>query len=170
MEKCWPNTGFEEESEHKTMEENQMEEELFSLNQLSMITGYSTRMLRNFIKSGMLQGQLIDEKWYFDYAQMESFFADPYVRAGLQTKRNSLVNHFLQDTQKPNDQICSILDFSASEDEQADIQSWFVDRINGDPEGEMQFFYTRQQRAIRIIITGPAKKVVEMLNDFYGRR
>jgi hypothetical protein len=37
----------------------------YSINQLAMITGYTTRSLRSFIKDGSLNGEKVDGVWMF---------------------------------------------------------------------------------------------------------
>ena len=143
-----------------------MAEEYYSINQLSFITGFSTRTLRNYIKDGTLCGQMKNGAWYFSDSQIESFLSNANVAAGLYSKRKSLIYHFLQDIYKETNQICIILDFAVSLDESEEISNFFINQIDNHID-TVQFFKTREGRVTRIILSGPEETVLSIINEYY---
>ena len=59
-----------------------MEEELYLINHLTMITGLSDRTIRNYIASGILNGEKINGMWHFTPEEVDAFIKKSFVTAG----------------------------------------------------------------------------------------
>ena len=69
----------------------------YNLNELAMITGFTTRTLRTYLNKGLLKGTKIDGVWQFSEAEIDQFLSEPFVKEGLRIKRNAVVFDFLAD-------------------------------------------------------------------------
>ncbi|MCM1131204.1 MAG: GNAT family N-acetyltransferase [Roseburia sp.] len=65
------------------------------MNTLSMMTGLTTRTLRNYIKLGLLHGQMVNGKWQFSEEEIHNFFKEKFVEAELIIKSRGMVNDYL---------------------------------------------------------------------------
>ena len=81
----------------------------YVINHLVMFTGLSDRTIRNYIASGILQGEKINGLWHFTPEQVEEFVRHPAVRPSILAKNNGLVYDFLLDTKKQDRKCASSL-------------------------------------------------------------
>ena len=65
--------------------------EKYNLNDLAMMTGFTTRTLRNYLNQGLLEGEKENGVWQFTPEQLDRFFSEPFVKEGLRIKRSSAV-------------------------------------------------------------------------------
>ncbi|MBQ3559672.1 MAG: helix-turn-helix domain-containing protein [Agathobacter sp.] len=82
----------------------------YVINHVVMFTGLTDRTIRNYISSGILQGEKINGLWHFTPEQVEEFVSHPAVRPSILAKNNGIVYYFLLDDKKKNSEICLILD------------------------------------------------------------
>ena len=94
-----------------------MEKNYYNINELAVISGFTTRSLRNFITIGHLKGEKIDGIWQFTPEEIDEFLSNPNVMPGIKSKTNAVVYDFMADTEKKTNRICSILDFVMEDDE-----------------------------------------------------
>lgn len=90
----------------------------YVINHLVMFTGLSDRTIRNYIASGILQGEKINGLWHFTPEQVEEFVRHPAVRPSILAKNNGLVYDFLLDTKKTGQEMCVILDTPCADKKQ----------------------------------------------------
>ena len=69
----------------------------YNLNEVAMITGLTTRTLRNYLKLDLLTGEKIDGNWSFTDEELDAFMSNPVVKQAIKTKRNAVVYDFLSD-------------------------------------------------------------------------
>ncbi len=55
----------------------------YLISHLLRITGLSDRTIRNYISSGILQGEKINWLWHFTPEQVERFICHPAVRPSI---------------------------------------------------------------------------------------
>ena len=65
--------------------------ETFNIDQLAMMTGFTTRSLRNFIKDGFLQGDKSSGAWRFTEDQIKAFVDHPSISPTITSKKTSSV-------------------------------------------------------------------------------
>lgn len=140
----------------------------YNLNQLAMITGYTTRSLRNFIKAGSLGGEKVDGVWTFTEEDVSAFLSDPAIRMGLSSKQQSLVYDFLADTDKKVNRICVVLDSPVSDEETKEIVEFFGTEINSHCH-DCAFKYFKEGRISRFVLSGVEDEVAALMNAYYSR-
>ena len=137
----------------------------FNLNELAMMTGFTTRTLRNYLNQGLLHGEKIDGVWQFSAEEADRFFSEPFVKEGLRIKRNAVVYVFLSDTAKKANRACVILDLPVSDEEGEAVSGFFCNRMM--QASDTVFTYNRDRGVSRVILTGPEDQVAEILRDYY---
>lgn len=53
-------------------------ERKYTLNDLALMTGLTTRTLRNYLVQGFLRGEKTNGVWQFADADLDRFFSDPF--------------------------------------------------------------------------------------------
>ena len=137
----------------------------YTINELATISGFTTRSLRNFISMGHLQGEKIDGIWQFKPEEIDTFLSNPNVAPGIKSKTNAVVYDFLADTEKKNNQICSILDFVMDDNEASELSEYFcnaMETISG-----ASFKYEKHGKNVRVIISGPEDFVLDTIKGWY---
>ncbi|MBR2046257.1 MAG: helix-turn-helix domain-containing protein, partial [Agathobacter sp.] len=99
----------------------------YVINHVVMFTGLTDRTIRNYISSGILQGEKINGLWHFTPEQVEEFVRHPAVRPSILAKNNGIVYDFLLDDKKKNSEICLILDIPNVE--KKEVAEYFCDSI-----------------------------------------
>jgi len=64
---------------------------MYSIKDLSMISGLTDRTLRNCLKIGILVGEKSEGVWQFSDEQIGESLDNNYVKAAIKTKRNSIL-------------------------------------------------------------------------------
>ncbi|MBD5534177.1 MAG: helix-turn-helix domain-containing protein [Lachnospiraceae bacterium] len=73
---------------------------LFTINEVAMMTGFTTRTLRNYISAGILEGEKIEGVWKFSVDDFTNFISNPNVISGIKSKRNAQALDFLAGDKK----------------------------------------------------------------------
>lgn len=145
-----------------------MEKELYTINEIANMTGFTTRSLRNYIQTGQLTGEKIDGIWHFSAVDFENFIKDPNVAPGIKTKNNHVVYDFLSDEGKSENQICSILDLSMRAEELKEFNEYFCGSMKNCSKAQYKMEY--HEGKMRAIISGPEDFVVDTINGWYVRK
>lgn len=143
--------------------------EEYNLNQLSLITGLTTRTLRNYLDQGMLEGEKIDGHWSFTAEEIEAFMAAPAVRRALETKQNALVYDFMADEYKMNNQFCMMMDFAVDHKEAAEIAAFFCSTITEIGE-DVRFNWKERRGCARMILSGAEECVMDIVRRYYAQK
>ena len=104
--------------------------EYYTINDVAMMSGLSTRTVRNYIKMGILDGEKVDGIWCFKGEEFEAFLRNPAVEPSIRAKRNAIVYDFVLADKKELDAMCTILDFYVGEEEAQEISEFFCKAIN----------------------------------------
>lgn len=140
----------------------------YTINEIAMMTGFTTRSLRNYIRAGLLEGEKADGVWRFTPEDFSNFICNPSINSGIKSKHQSQVLDFLiQDTKKEN-QICTVLDFYVSDEESAELSDFFCNQMNAVSESATKFSLQRNGQNTRIILTGPELIVSDILCHYYA--
>ncbi|MBR1822018.1 MAG: helix-turn-helix domain-containing protein [Clostridia bacterium] len=140
--------------------------ERYSINDLAMMTGLTTRTLRNHLRQGALRGEKIDGAWTFTQEEIERFISDPQIHKGLESHRNAAVFDFLADAFKTANRACVILDYVADDREAEKIADFYCDRVNRGTS-DIKFSYGRNRGRSRVILTGGEDQVLDILRQYY---
>jgi len=142
--------------------------ERYTLNQLALITGLTTRTLRNHLASGLLGGEKIDGNWAFTEEDIGKFLAAPEVKQALAAKDSALVHDFMADAYKKTNSICMMLDFPVGHDEASAISDFFC-RAVSESEGGVQMRFNYDRGCARVILSGREEPVLTVIRAYYSR-
>ena len=139
----------------------------YNINSMTLITGLTDRTIRNYISSGILQGEKINGLWHFTPEQVEAFLCHPAVRPSVLAKQNGIVYDFLLDGKKAHQQACIILDLpGVDRKETAEFFCYTI--CNGDYQ-DIHFALDGVEENLRIILKGSVQRVLELINRYYAR-
>ena len=93
----------------------------YSINQAALITGLTTRTLRNHLKQGILKGEKIDGNWSFTEEELDAYMGDPGVRQAISAKQHAVIYDFLAEPYKRANRVCTILDLPVPVEEAVEI-------------------------------------------------
>lgn len=140
----------------------------YNLNQAAMITGLTTRTLRNHLNHGILKGEKIDGNWSFTEEELEAYVTDPAVRQSILARSHAVIYDFLADSFKQSNRICAILDFPVSADEALGIAQFFGKEIC-DHGADIEFRYIQEKHCARFILSGSEDQVKDLMQAYYDR-
>ncbi len=139
-------------------------ERTYNLNDLALMTGFTTRTLRNYLNQGLLSGNKKDGIWQFTAEDTARFFSEPFVKEGLRIKRSSVVFDFMADRSKNGERSCVILDIPASAKKGAAISAFFCGKMND--AVDVSFNYGRDNGVCRVILAGAADSVSDIMKAY----
>ncbi len=139
-------------------------EKYYLINHLVLFTGLSDRTIRNYIASGILQGEKINGLWHFTPEQVESFICHPAVRPSILTKHNAAVYDFLLDIKNKAREACVIL--KLPDKSEKEIAEYFCYHINNENYHNIHFYFDSITKVPRIILTGDAAEVLRLVNGY----
>ena len=138
----------------------------YTLNELSQMTGYSTRRLRTFLKEGTLQGSCEGRKWLFSEKDLEQFFSKGYVMDGIPIKTNMQVQHFLEETNKSEPKTCVIHD-EPGEETAEELNRRMLAVINEKAyEGlTYNYYFDKRTNQGRFVLCAPFEAIAELMEE-----
>lgn len=143
--------------------------EYVTLKELAMMTDLTTRTLRNYMKTHVLQGKKQEGIWIFTMEEVGTFLSDPGVKASIRAKKNAVVYDYLLDNHKNGNEICSILDFNVDDREATKISNFFGNAVNQiEDAGIFRFSYEKSGNCVRVILKGSADLVMKIMNSYYS--
>ena len=140
-------------------------EKTYNLNELAMMSGFTTRSLRSYIKQGLLKGEKVNGTWQFSDEEVEHFFSEPYVKEGLRIKRNAIVYDFLADMNIKTNRACVILDMPVSDEKGMEASAFFCDQMA--QAKDVVFSYIRDRGISRMILSGSKDQVKDLMDHYY---
>lgn len=144
-------------------------EKYYTINEVAMMTGLTTRTLRNYLKMNVLKGEKVDGLWKFTEEEFTEFLQNPYVKPSLQAKNKAIVFDYLAQNEKQINEICTIIDVCvSSHDEAEEISSFFCEEINKRNEENINFSFEKNGSYARVILRGFEDTVMEILNTYYN--
>lgn len=135
----------------------------YLISHLVLITGLSDRTIRNYISSGILQGEKINGLWHFTPEQTERFICHPAVRPSILAKQHSAVYDFLLENKKDACEICMILDIPGRS--KKEIAEYFCYRISNEAFQNIHFSFDGFSDVPRVILKGATADVLRLVND-----
>ena len=144
-------------------------EKYYTLNEVALMSGLTTRTLRNHITMGVLNGEKINGVWRFSMEALEEFFQNPYVKPSIQAKKKSIVFDFLKQNKKQTNEMCTIIDINANLTNAQKISAFFCEQICKLDGVNIQFSSEIIHSGVRVILKGPEGVVMGMLNSYYSK-
>lgn len=140
--------------------------EVYSIQDVCLITGLTDRTLRSHLALGNLRGEKVGGAWQFTPGQVEDFIKLPQVRPGIQAKKNAIVYDFLLAKAKSGHEMCVILDLPGENG--AAVSDYFCKAMCAQtaPESELRFAFEDRGGCPRVILRGPANLVSAWINAY----
>ena len=136
---------------------------MYNIEALSMMTGLTSRTLRNYLKSGILQGSKETGIWQFTDQQVEDFIANPTVSPSIRAKRNAIVYDFLADQDQTENELCLLLNRTASRLEAEKLSSYFCTAVS--QLNHVRFSYAYENGKARFILKGREEDIRELIKN-----
>ena len=143
-------------------------QDMYTINHVALMSGLSSRTIRNYMKMGLIEGEMINGVWHFSAEAVGDFFANPNAAPAIKAKRNALIFDFLADDAKQQDEMCTVIDQRANLEEANAISEFFCDAINRAWSGVIRFGFSFNGNQARIILTGPEDAVQQLLVAYYN--
>lgn len=140
---------------------------MYTIDQVSMMTGLTTRTLRNYIKADILHGNKAEGVWQFSEEQVQEFIMHPSVVPSIQTKHNAIVYDFLAESSKPKNEACVLLDLKLGEQKAHEVSQFFCDAVNRGQE--LRFSFSYREKTAHIILRGAEAEVQKIMQAYYCR-
>ena len=137
----------------------------YNLNEIALMTGFSTRTLRNYLNQGLLKGEKVDGAWQFTAEEIDRFFAEPFVKEGLRIKRNAIVFDFLADRSKQAKRACVILDIPVSMKESKTLSEFFCKQM--ETALGTVFTFDWNNGSARVILSGAEESVANIMEAYH---
>ena len=141
--------------------------DIFTIDDLTLITGLSSRSIRTYISEGFISGDKSSGSWKFTSEQVDAFLQNQYIQPVLHSKRNAIVYDFLGAKPSGRDKMCVILDISS--DKRISASQIFC-RLMSDyrsPEVELHFASEPLEKGLRVILSGSDADVTNLLKHYY---
>ena len=142
-----------------------MEEKLYLISHITLITGLSDRTIRNYIASGILKGEKINGIWHFTPEEVDSFIKNPAVRPSIVAKNNSVVYDFMLNDSKNEEEACVILDIPKGD--RKEISEFFCYSISNGNYENINFNFDGNAKTRRVILKGKPSDVFGLVNEYY---
>ena len=130
----------------------------YNLNEVALMTGFTTRTLRNYLNQGLLKGEKVDGIWQFSAEELDGFW---------RIKRSSAVFDFMSDLNKKSGRSCVILDLPVSVKEGNEISNFFCDQMQDARDAVFNFGWNNG--VARVILTGDEAQVADIMKAYYSR-
>ena len=143
--------------------------DFFNIEDVAMMTGLSTRTIRNYLADGFLKGDKSSGAWQFTAEQVDAFLQNRTVRPTLRAKKNAVVYDSMGAQHKEADSMCVVLDLPS---DQANRASALFCRYmcEAEPAAELRFAADRVGGTARILLSGCDSDVMALLQRYYGER
>lgn len=137
---------------------------MYTIEQLSLITGLTTRTLRSYLKSGILQGGKETGIWQFTEQQASDFLLHPSVRPSIQAKQNAIVYDFLAGQDQTENESCILLNRTAEEAEARAMADFFCRETS--KLSHIRFAFSYASGKARYILKGAEGDIRSIMTRF----
>ena len=139
---------------------------MYTIKELSLMSGLTDRTLRNYLKLGFLKGEKKEGVWYFSVDQIEAFFTQDVVVAAMESNRKALVFDFLANDKKDKNAACIILDLP--EDDSGRVSSFFCDAVS--KRNGLTMTFTKKKHRNRVILVGDEDTVYDVISEYHATK
>lgn len=129
----------------------------YSIDEVAMMTGLTTRTIRNYLNEGHILGEKIDGKWVFTIDNFVRMLENSYVASAVRAKNNAPVFDFIKADKKNCNSVCLIIDRYVPGDEALRLMDK-VCRIIEEYDAVV-FRFEKKNDNVRIILTGTEEQV-----------
>lgn len=154
------------EAEINAETENERGNQMYTLKELALITGFTTRTLMNYMNLGLLKGEKEENKWVFSNEQVKKFTEDPNVRPGIETKDKAILFDFMAEEKKDADTALIMLDKPMEKDEAEKLGRFFADEMCKAEDIRYSFRY--KNGTAHFIIRAPEETAKKIMEAYYA--
>lgn len=140
---------------------------MYTLQQLSILTGLTTRTLRNYLKAKLLQGSKDMGGWEFTQQQVLEFIHHPSVWPSIQAKHHAIVYDFLAGQDSSQEEMCVLLDRRMGEEEAKEMADFFCNAASR--RTHIRFAFSYECGKAGYILKGSEGDVRQIMQEFYTR-
>ena len=135
--------------------------EFYTIEDVAVMTGLSTRTVRNYLSSGQLEGEMADGAWRFTAEQFGAFLGQDMVRQSVQAKANGRVYDFLTAKKRKESAACLIWDWPAEDGQEEErLRERLMEAVNNLALG---CAYRFEDGCARAILTGTPEALGKLL-------
>ncbi len=138
---------------------------MYTLEQLSMITGLTTRTLRNYLKDDILKGCKDSGVWQFTEQQVSEFVEHPSVQPSIQAKHHAIIYDFLADQDSSENELCILLKRTLEKEKAKKIADFFCKQAC--KQSHIRFAYSYCAGKGHYILKGAETDVSRIMAAFY---
>ena len=138
---------------------------IYTIEELSTITGLTTRTLRNYLKNGILKGSKDTGAWQFTGQQVSEFAEHPSVRPSIQAKHRAIIYDFLAEQDQTENEMCILLNRTAEEAEAKKMSDFFCREVSR--LSHARFAYSYESGKGHYILKGSESDVSRIMADFH---
>ena len=140
---------------------------MYTIEQLSCITGLTTRTLRNYLKSNILQGSKDSGMWHFTEEQVSDFIHHPAVYPSIQAKHHAIVYDFLAGQDNGKNEICVLLDRTLEKNKAKEAADFFCQAASG--LSQIRFAFSYHAGKAHFILKGDEAEIGQIMSEFHSR-
>ncbi len=137
---------------------------MYTIKDLTMMTGLTDRTLRTYLKTGVLEGTKEKDAWVFSEDQLDAFMKNEVAKAAIQAKKNAIVYDFMANTWKEENAACMVLDLPESNAQQ--VREFICEAVN--KRSGMRMSFEHDKNKTRIILSGREQDVYEIMVEYHN--
>lgn len=134
-----------------------MKKDIYTINEISVMSGLSTRTIRNYLADGQIHGVKKDGKWCFSFEDYVNMLENPYIGPAIKAKSTAPVFDFIRNDKKTDNSVCMIIDRKVNGEEEQSLAEKLCNLVNG--YGGVEFRYRKKKDHIRIVLAGGEENV-----------
>lgn len=138
--------------------------EHFTINDLALITGLSTRSLRSYISQGLLKGTMINRRWCFTNDNVEEFLNQPFIKEGQRIKFRAFVVEQIDGINPHNETMLLHEMPGAVEEIDKKIQTLLTKLSTINQPYQMKYYYDTKHHIGKLAIASSRDVIREIMN------
>lgn len=143
-------------------------EKFYTVEDVAMMTGLTSRTIRTYIKEGILKGKKVGVQWRFTEEEIKELFKDKNVESEVSDAKNKLIHDFLEKREVEKERSCMVVDCPLkSEAVEEKVRGKLMEFINNyEWKSDFQFSYQffEDKRIARFIVSGALKEVLKIIH------
>ena len=138
---------------------------MYTLQEVSLISGLTERTLRNYLKQGILIGEKQDGGWRFTEEQITEFLSNDYVIPAVKAKQNAYIFDYLKNDCEKENTACVVLHLK--KENPMKIASFFCEAVNKRQGLKMRFDHEKGEN--QVILVGSFDVVYDVLKEYNSK-
>lgn len=139
---------------------------MYTINDLAVMSGLTTRTIRNYLKTGFMTGEKVDGVWQFTEEEVSACFSNPSILPAIQAKNKAIVYDFLANDRKKANAVCVVLDLKTDQDEAKEVSEFFCNAANY--ASGIHFAFRYENGNTRVTLSGPEDCVQAIMAAYYN--